>query len=538
MRTTTESSVIRREARGRSGERLLADQAFSRAAGAPLVGGNAVRLLKDGEENYRAWLEAIGSARKSVLFESYILHGDEIGEKFADAFIDTARRGVKVYILYDWLGGFMKTSWGFWRRLRNEGVEVRCFNPLQLSDPLGVIMRDHRKMIAVDGRIGFVTGLCIGKMWQGDKARGIEPWRDTGIEVAGPAVSDLIQAFARSWETAGDPLPSGELVKRKAIPPAGDVDVRVVATEPQTSGLYRVDQLIAAAARSRLWLTDAYFAGTPAYVQSLVAAAKDGVDVRLLVPGASDIPGLRALSRVGYRPLLEGGVRVFEWNGSMIHAKTAVADGTWARVGSTNLNLASWLSNWELDVAVENERFAHEMEEMYVDDLTRSTEIVLNARHKVALNAAKPRRRRRGSRSGSAGRVVAGAISLGKAVDAAITKQRELGAADAQPIAFVALLLFVLSAIAFRWPRGIAYPMGVIGVWIALGLFLRAVRLDRMGRKAIKAASGGEETDEKSEDVIGAARDAEGEGAPDSVPATASPGAPGSSLAHLSKPKP
>ncbi len=483
LATITKAPARVQAKREGSAARLLADQVFSRAAGAPLVTGNAVRLLRDGEGNYTAWCDAFARAKKSILFESYIIHEDECGEQFARTFIACARRGVKVYILYDWLGALGKTSLGYWRRLRKEGVEVRCFNPFQFSDPIGSIMRDHRKTVAVDGKIGYVTGLCIGKMWQGDKERGIEPWRDTGIEIAGPAVADLIHAFARAWETAGAPLPETELVTRDEIPRAGDVDVRVVATEPQTSGLYRLDQLIAAAARSRLWLTDAYFAGTPAYVQALIAAAQDGVDVRLLVPGASDIPVLSGLSRVGYRPLLEGGVRVFEWNGAMIHAKTAVADGTWARVGSTNLNLASWLSNWELDVAVESEPFAREMEDMYLDDLSRSTEIVLNAKHKVASTGQKRRRGGRGSRSGSAGRVVAGALSLGKAVDAAISKKRELGAADAQPITFVALLLFVLAAIAFRWPRGIAYPAGVIAAWMALALFLRAVRLDRLGRR-------------------------------------------------------
>ena len=151
--------------------------------------------------------------------------------------------------------------------------------------------------------------------------------------------------------------------------------VRVVASMPNVAGLYRLDQLIAAVARQTLWLTDAYFVGTTSYVQALRAAAVDGVDVRLLVPGSSDIPIFVSLSRAGYRPLLEAGVRVFEWNGSMLHAKTAVADGRWARVGSSNLNVSSWIGNWELDVAVEDETFAQAMQEMYLEDLTHATEI-------------------------------------------------------------------------------------------------------------------------------------------------------------------
>ena len=174
--------------------------------------------------------------------------------------------------------------------------------------------------------------------------------------------------------------------------------MRVIANMPGTAELYRLDQVIAAAGRRTLWLTDAYFVGTTTYVQSLRAAARDGVDVRLLVPGASDIWVLRGLSRAGYRPLLEGGVRVYEWNGSMLHAKTAVADGRWARVGSTNLNLQSWMGNWALDVAVEDERFARQMEEMYLDDLERPPGLPSPRRARSARAAAAP-----GSRCGGRG---------------------------------------------------------------------------------------------------------------------------------------
>ena len=170
---------------------------------------------------------------------------------------------------------------------------------------------------------------------------------------------------------------------RESIPEEGDTPVRVIATEPNTVGLYRLEQLVAAGAREYLWLTDAYFVGTNMYVQALRAAAQDGVDVRLLVPSASDIPVVSALSRANYRALLEAGVRVFEWNGPMIHAKTSVVDGQWARVGSTNLNVASWMGNWELDVTIEDEGFAKQMEDMYCRDLEHSTEIVISRRRRV-----------------------------------------------------------------------------------------------------------------------------------------------------------
>ena len=171
---------------------------------------------------------------------------------------------------------------------------------------------------------------------------------------------------------------------------------------PESGGLFRLDHLIAAAAGGRLWLTDAYFVGLTPYVQALCSAARDDVDVRLLVPGASDLPVVSQISRTGYRQLLENGVRVFEWNGSMLHAKSAVADDRWARVGSTNLNIASWLANYELDVAIEDERLVARMAEMYEQDLANATEIVLGRRYRVRAVPARTRARARGVRSRAA----------------------------------------------------------------------------------------------------------------------------------------
>lgn len=333
--------------------RGYANRALSRAAGAPLVGGNHVRLLKDARENYPAWLEAIRAARRYIQFESYIIHEDEVGREFAAALIAKAREGVAVRLIYDWMGGFGKASRRFWKELRSGGVEVRCYNPPHPESPLGWVSRDHRKMIAVDGEVGFVAGLCVGRMWAGDAARGIEPWRDTGVEIRGPSVRDIERAFARMWSMMGEPLTEG--AAEEAPEPSGGMCVRIVASEPATAGMLRLDQLVAAVARKRVWLTDAYYAGTTSYVQALRAAAEDGVDVRLLVPGGTDIPLLRPLSRAGYRSLLESGVRIFEWNGTMLHAKTAVADGHWARVGSSNLNIASWFGNCELDAVIEDD---------------------------------------------------------------------------------------------------------------------------------------------------------------------------------------
>ncbi|GLC25422.1 phospholipase D-like domain-containing protein [Roseisolibacter agri] len=476
-----------------AGERTLLDQAFTRAVGAPLVHGNAVRLLRDAGENYPAWLAAIAAAERYVHFESYIIHDDATGARFADALIARARDGIAVRVLYDWLGGVGKTSRRYWRRLRDAGVEVRVFNPPRLARPFDWITRDHRKTLTVDGEVAFVTGLCVGRMWEGDAAAGVAPWRDTGVALRGPAVADVERAFGRVWAACGPPLPHDPMKAHATSSRgghAGGMAVRVVAGEPWTGGLLRLDQLIAAAARESLWLTDAYFAGTPPYVQALLAAARDGVDVRLLVPGGTDIPLLRPLSRAGYRPLLEGGVRVYEWNGPMLHAKTAVSDGRWARVGSTNLNLASWLGNYELDVVVEDAEFADAMAHAFATDLGNATEVVLEQRltpvRRLALAPADgaPRHRRerrhRGRRGhGSVGRAAAGALRLGNAVSAAIAGTRVLGRAEASLFAGVAGALLALAVVAVLWPWVVALPLAALGAWLAIGLLGRAWALSR-----------------------------------------------------------
>jgi cardiolipin synthase len=474
--------------------RMFADQAFSRAAGAPLISGNSVGLLKDAAENYPAWLEAINSAQHTINFESYIIHADKVGNQFADALSQKAREGVTVRLIYDWMGGLGYASGGFWQRMRDAGVTIICFNPPRFDSPFGWLTRDHRKVITVDGNVAFVNGLCVGQSWVGDPERGIEPWRDTGVVLRGPAVADVESAFAQAWEAGGGtPIPQDELPAHESLKAAGEVTLRVIASRPNTAGLYRLDHLVAALARRSLWLTDAYFAGTTTYVQSLRAAARDGVDVRLLVPGASDTPFMPSISRAGYRPLLEAGVRVFEWNGSMLHAKTAVADGQWARVGSTNLNLASWIGNWELDVAVEDHSFARQMEEMYLEDLERSTEIVLSARNRVRPSTPRPRRHRKHGQRGSVGRVAAGAISISSAVGAAVTNHRVLGPAEATVMTGAGLLLLALTVLALVVPRAITIPLAIIGGWTALALLMRAYKLSAQKEDAAALETASEE---------------------------------------------
>lgn len=469
--------------------RTVADRAFSRAAGAPLISGNSVRVLRNAEENYPAWLEAIAAAKDHIHFESYIIHDDKTGEMFADALLGKARQGVRVRLIYDWMGAFGKTSRQFWNRLRAGGVEVRCYNPPRFESPFGWLSRDHRKMLVIDSRVGFVTGLCIGRMWVGEPEKNIQPWRDTGVEVRGPAVAEIERAFAEMWATMGGPIPPEDLITNGDLPPTGNVSLRVVATLPATAGLFRLDQLVAALARERMWLTDAYYAGTAPYVQALRAAARDGVDVRLLVPNATDIPVIRFFSRAGYRPLLEAGVRVFEWNGTMVHAKTAVADGRWARVGSTNLNIASWLGNCELDVMIEDEGIANQMEEMYLQDLTNATEIVLMRERRLLRGRrvrapGEPRhpRARAARGGGSVGRAAAGAIRVGNAVSAAFTSRRVLQPIEAHIVIAAGAILLAAAILFVFFPHVPAYLAAVIFGWIAIAFLYRGYKLYRTAK--------------------------------------------------------
>lgn len=454
--------------------RRLAEQAFSRAAGAPLCAGNSVELLIDAQANFDAWLAAIGTAQRVILMENYIVRDDAVGRAFRDALSERASNGVAVRVIRDWLGCLGASSNAFWDPLRRAGGEVRTYNPPRFDSPFGWISRDHRKMFAMDGRVGFLSGVCLSERWLADADRGTDAWRDTGVCLRGPVIAELGLAFADVWDDLGDPLPDSLLTPAQAIEPAGDMHLRVIAARPQAAGVYRLDQLIASMARESLWLTDAYFVGVAPYVQALAAAVADDVDVRLLVPGSSDAPIVAALSRSDYRSLLNAGVRVFEWQGSMLHAKTAVADGRWARVGSSNLNLASWVGNCEIDVAVEDQHFAEAMQQQYLSDLENAVEVVLPQRRR--RNRAKPRSQRR-KRGGSASRTFTRAVNIAGTVGAALTNRRVLGSAESNVLLIGGAILSVLGIVGALFPRVIAWPLAILALWLALSLALQWWRL-------------------------------------------------------------
>ena len=348
---------------------------LERAAEAPLTHGNRARLLVDGPEAYPAMLGAIASAEERVHFENYIFRDDAVGRRFAEALAERARAGVEVRVLYDWLGS-IRTSRGFWSELRRAGCEVRAFGPPSVLRPFSFLRRDHRKLLVVDGRIAIVGGLCIGEEWDEDDAGESVCWRDTAVALDGPVSRALDRAFIRMWRRSGGPAP--------AAPPSapvrddGPVAVRVVDGPPARARAYRIYQLMAAVAERTLYVTGAYPLAPASLRSALGAAARAGVDVRLLAPGRSDLPLLNQAARAHYAELLRAGVRIHEWNGPMLHAKTVVADGEIALIGSSNLNPFSLMGNYELDVEIQDAALASALEHQFLRDLESAREITLH----------------------------------------------------------------------------------------------------------------------------------------------------------------
>ncbi len=356
--------------------------ALDRATGARPIPGNIVRHIAVSSDALETMLEMIAGAQRSVHFENYIIHDDRTGRRFATAWAERARAGVHVRVLYDAFG-CRSTSHAFWRDLRQHGVDVRPFRPIWTSGPIEAFSRDHRKLLVVDGYRAMTGGLCIGNEWSGDPALGRRAWRDTMVVVCGPAVAALEGAFARMWARAGSALPVDEAAgTNEECGPSG---VRVVEGLPGQSRIYRAVQLLAAAVTERLWITDAYLIAPPPLYAAFVDAARSGVDVRLLLPGTTDVPIVRIFTRSGYRELLHAGARIFEFRGPMLHAKTLVADHDWARVGSSNLNVSSLFGNYELDLVTEADGLTATLATQFLHDMAQSREIVLKAWRRLRL---------------------------------------------------------------------------------------------------------------------------------------------------------
>jgi len=358
-----------------------------RIAAADVSSGNQVALLHDGPATFDAMCGLIDGARETVVLEAYIFRPDDVGRRIGEALIHACERGVSVRLLTDWIGMRGMTS-SFMSALKNAGVVHRTFNGPGFRPWLGLIPRDHRKLLVVDSSVGITGGVGIGNEWMGKTKRHRGHWRDTAVRIEGPAANDMQQAFDTMWERAikRERRGSHRLTRRAArgahldpsnAPPAL---VGIVEGEPLRLRIARALQTQAISAERSIWIATAYFAPSWSEVEALMGAARDGVDVRILVPSRNDHKWVTFITRRYYRRLLTNGVRIWEWKGTMMHAKTSVVDGRWVRVGSTDFNPLGVAINYELDAVIEDATLGAQAEAMFLDDLEHSREITMKNR--------------------------------------------------------------------------------------------------------------------------------------------------------------
>ena len=363
---------------------LALEQAISDS---PLSSGNKVELLQDGPSTYRAMFAAIEAARDHINLEIYILEDDEVGRRFADALIARQRQGVQVNLIHDGVGT-LATPAGFFRRMSDAGIKVLEFNPVNpLTAKAGwdVNQRDHRKLLIVDGKTAFLGGINISSVYtSGSFSRGARPrpgapgWRDTDLQIDGPVVAELQKLFLGTWaRQQGEPLPARNYFP--TLVPRGNEVVHAIGSSPEDPYSLIYATLISAidAARREVLLTNAYFVPDPQLRAALKAAVARGVDVKLVLPARTDSALVFHAGRSYYDELLSTGVRLFERRDVVLHAKTALIDGVWSTVGSTNLDWRSFLHNQELNAVVLGARFGQRMRAAFDADLAQSTEVTL-----------------------------------------------------------------------------------------------------------------------------------------------------------------
>ena len=465
---------------------------LGRVSDAPLSDGNSIQLLKNGPDTYDDWLQAIARAQRWIHLDNYIIANDEIGNRFAEALSAKAKEGVRVRVLHDWFG-CMNVPRSFWRGMREAGVEVKAVNPPASGQPLGVIRRDHRKLLAIDGEYASTGGVCIADGWMVRSPETGLPYRDTAVSVRGPVVADINRAFTSLWGEMVEELPEEERPEPGDIQAAGETSARLVIQEPRRMRTLRMLELLTAGVQERLWITDPYFLSMPILTQSLMATARDGVDVRVLNPATVDIAWIGRASRAGYRQFLEAGVRIFEYGGPMIHAKTLVADGWLSKVGSTNLNFSSLAANWEIDLVVEDTDFASQMEELFEDDISKSREVRLES------SGRGTRVRPEGPVDTSDSRARAGVVGSGTGSGATLSRVGttvfQKGTAPLRThehaIAVAASgALLGASLLGARFPRLIAWPLTALGALLGgLGV-LRAIQSTLSNREEDQPESG------------------------------------------------
>jgi len=377
---------------------LEAQAALEEAAtGVPLIAGNKCTLLYDGPQTMGAMLQAIAGASNNINLETYIFDQDELGLKFADALIAKQQQGVVVNIIYDSVGT-VGVPQAFFERMRNAGIHLVAFNPINPArlhgDAWKINNRDHRKVLVVDGKVAFTGGVNISATYaksslfrsrQKPTDKSQVGWRDTQIEVEGPAVAAFQWVFVRTWAAQdADDLREAEYFPKLAA--AGDRIVRVLSTEPDTTfDIYKSYILAFQQAKKSIHLTSAYFVPDDQTLAALTDAARRGVDVKLVLPGVSDSGLVFYAGHALYDRLLDSGVQIYQLKLAVLHAKTAVIDGDWSTVGSSNIDTRSFLHNSELNVIVLGSDFGAEMERAFQEDVRDSVQITPAAWHRRGL---------------------------------------------------------------------------------------------------------------------------------------------------------
>jgi cardiolipin synthase len=344
----------------------------------PFTDGNRVSLLWKGPESFHIIFDEIGQAKKLICLEFYIFRDDETGNELAEILKRKASEGVVVYLLYDHFGS-IATPKKFWRGLKEAGVHIRVSHPFKWTDPFHYVHRDHKKLIIIDGMKAFTGGINIANEYRGyHRIRKIKGWRDTGLFLEGPIAKTLLDIFKKSWEVWNgapilcdvhvEPVPEGlSVIPIFASSAKGRRKMRKLL-------YYSIDQ-----ARKCIYLTTAYFAPSRRMLHVLETAESRGVDVKMLLPGKSDITSAHYAGRAFFTKLLKAGVEIFNYQGEILHAKTAVFDGVWSVIGSANLDFQSLRINDEGNVGIVDAEFAGQMTEMFQEDLSHSEQITLEA---------------------------------------------------------------------------------------------------------------------------------------------------------------
>jgi len=345
--------------------------------GAALSPGNRVDILCNGDEIFPSMLAAIKAAQKTINLEFYIFWDGKIGRTFAETLAERARAGVQIKIILDAVGS-ATMSRQLTDFLTRNGIDMEWYHPLRWYTISRFNHRTHRKLLIVDGRVGFSGGVGIADNWLGD-ADSTEHWRETMARVEGPVVTQMQFAFMDNWVKSRGELLTG-LDYFPEVEPAGSQLTQVIKSSPsEGSSTVKLLYIISiVSATKSIYISNAYFVPDRDTIRALEGAVRRGVDVRVIVPGENtDVPLVRQASRVHYESMLRRGIRIFEYQPTMMHAKTMVADGLWTTIGSSNFDDRSFRLNDEVNVNVHDAATARQMETIFFEDLARSREITL-----------------------------------------------------------------------------------------------------------------------------------------------------------------